>query len=417
MPTTPALTAAIQDASAKGVAFVTSKDKAFDVDLPPLEKAAITLALECSKYPDPAIGACITAGDQAHKAMMANVATLESNYDTWVSSMTKAAGLALAYQPPPPPIVVGEPSATIWKTDSKAIPGIKTTPAYIGPWSNSQMQALDAVMVPTDKMRGVWRGYNTGAVDPSTGHGGTLWFCRAFDVAGLFEDIESWDNGDFVKGAEGTVLYISVAPHKDLTVRRLKVRRNGAAAIQREFRLHETIMPESVWKSAVGTFLVEDCDWQETGLIDDEWAKTHPFDAIRASWGATLYGTGQKTIVRRVTHVNYWSPPKHEGSVFVGFGQSNFRTPYALVEDCMFWTHQGDRADIFYQGVDEGIVRRVALEGPDPYIDVVNDCKKFVLSEMPHDTLVRLKLPGAQMHGAPYQTYLVKKGLTLELNF
>jgi len=313
----------------------------------------------------------------------------------------------------PPVVSPGAPLDTVWKTDSKTIPGIKQAKSYIGIWSNNQMKAMDAVAIPTETLKGVWRGYNTGAIDPSTGQGGTLWGVRAFDVAGLVDGVELWDIGDFVKGREGHGLYLNVAPHKNLTIRNYKCFKNGAQAIQREFRLHETIMPEAVWKSAVGTFLVEDCEFAETGLIDDATGG----ESVRASWVMTLYGTGQHTIVRRVKHTNYHSPAPHEGTLFVGFGQSGFRTPSVLVESCDWWTEDSDRADAFFQGCDAVVVRTTHLRGEDDYIDVVNDCKKFTISDMPEDVLVRLKNPGPQMHGAPYKTHLVKAGEKLELVF
>lgn len=370
-------------------------------------------------YNDPALAQAIVDADLASKAHAATLANLQSRGAVLAVQASKYLKILDTPPPviePPPPVIVvpgdpvtAPPSDVLWKTDAAALVGIKGAASYMQFGGDSWWPGKTSPY-EMPAMSGVWRGYNTGAPDPATGQGGTLWFARVYNAFGLIEDLEVWDCGDFVQGREGHVIYGNFVPHKDTTIRGLRVRRSGGQAVQREFRLSETSIPESVWKSAVGTFVVEDSDFQETGLLDE----VHGGAAVRASWAMSLYATGQRTIVRRVKHVNFHSPEPHEGSVFIGPGQSGFRTPFALVEDCDFWTESHDRAEVFFGACDLAQLRTTHLRGAANYVCVADDSKKFVLSEMPQDVEVRVQ---REYHAPPAKTYLVKKGSTLELSF
>lgn len=258
------------------------------------------------------------------------------------------------------------------------------------------------------------------------GDTGTLWLANAYNVHGEVDGLEMWEIGDFSdkwpfgndgKDREGHGLYLRCLPYKDTTLRNLKARRMGAQAIQREARATETdfdvIDPDLWWDGDPGTFLVEGGDFRECGLIDGD----HGGSAPRASWVLALYATRQRTIVTGTTVVNLHAPAPHEGAVYVGFGQTKHRTPYAEVSGCRFLTYHGDRAEIFYQGVDEGVVKTTEILGAGNYVDVVQDCGSFVLTGMPQDTVVHEKAPPPDQHRPPVKTHSVKAGSTLELHF
>jgi len=88
MTSTPELDAAIKDADLKKAAFQKALNE--------LKVSGSALAGECLKVPDPGIPACIVNGDSGRKQLEAGWTTLDMN-------MTKAASLAVAYEPPPPP--------------------------------------------------------------------------------------------------------------------------------------------------------------------------------------------------------------------------------------------------------------------------------------------------------------------------
>jgi hypothetical protein len=258
------------------------------------------------------------------------------------------------------------------------------------------------------ELSGVWYG----AIGPTPwGDYGTLWHVRAYNAYGTIDGLEVWGIGDWVKGREGHVLYLSCVPHLDTTIQNCRFRRCGAQAIQREWRTTETDIPRDAWGAAGGTFTVEDCDFRETGMISTGLA-------ARASWAMSLYSTGQHTIVRRVTHVNYHSPAPSEGSLFVGYGQSGFRTPTLLVEDCDFWCRSGDRAIIFLQAVDDAVIRNTRLRGDKAYIDVVDDCGTFALEDYPDGVPTQVRIKRAdQPHNAPREVRWCPDGETLALSF
>lgn len=316
-------------------------------------------------------------------------------------------------EPPEPPVTPGVPPRTIW--DTKVPSGL---PAGAKEGQN-RMTFGDETFYPgkakpwqltgaEPELRGVWYGLQ----DQTAPDHGTLWHANAYNIYGVVRDLELWAIGDFLKGREGHGLYLRTIPHLDTLIERYRCYKNGGQAVQREWRRSETEIPESVWIGAGGTFTLQDCDSQETGLIDTGTGGM----AVRASWAYSLYNTKQKTVVRRCKHTNFYSPSPHEGSLFVGYGKDAWRTPSLLVEDCDFWTVSSDRSDIFLQGVDDAIIRRTAIRGTGPNIDIVNNCKRVSVGNMPMDVTVREKAASGP-HNAPVRTWLVKAGTTQEFNF
>jgi hypothetical protein len=309
------------------------------------------------------------------------------------------------------------PSPEFWDTDTATLPGMQFSGSH-------QMTALQGSWWPGDtapyrlvaddpRLTGLWSGkaaptYFVNSQGQAKVDFGTLWHGNGYNLFGTIEGLELWDIGDFAKGREGHGLYVRCVPHLDTTIRNYRVRRIGGQAIQREWRTTETDIPRAVWGAGGGTFLVEDCDFQETGMISKGVA-------ARASWAISLCNTMQATTVRRVTHINYYSPAPHEGSLFVGYGQGGFRTPWLLVEDCLFWNRAADRATIFLEGVDVATIQRVTLKGNRPYIDATDDCGSLTVREMPQDTLVRIK-HATQPHNAPYRSILVLAGEERTIN-
>jgi hypothetical protein len=317
-------------------------------------------------------------------------------------------------EPPPPPPPPGEPDPAIWNT---AIPDDLPHHANEGThgmtWGQDSWYPgkTEPFFLPPGQpqLNGIWHRFMG---TTSWGESGTLWHINAYNVYGEIDGLELWGIGDFDKGREGHGLYLRCVPHLDTTIRNYKCYKNGGQAIQREWRTTETDIPRSVWENAGGTFLVEDCDFQENGLIDEGTGGS----AVRASWAMALYSTMQTTIVRRVTHINYFSPAPHEGSLFVGFGQAAWRTPLLLVEDCDFYTLSGDRADIMLQGVDDATIQRTYIRGPNPVIDVVDNCKNVLITDMPQDVTVRIK-QASNPHGYSTNVQQVAAGATLALDF
>lgn len=264
-------------------------------------------------------------------------------------------------------------------------------------------------LIPADEPRlhGIWYGY----LHPTKAYEPTLWFINAYNLFGEIHDLEVWRVGDFENGREGHFAYVRCVPTLDMAIRRCRAFGIGGQAIQREWRRTETDIPESLWGGGGGTFTVEDCEFRETGCINYG-------SAPRASWAMCLYNTMQHTIVRDVTVVNYWSIPPHEGALLVGYGQSGFRTPDLLVEDCTFWCRQGDRSLVFLQACDSVVFRNVILRGDQAYIDIVDDCGSFTIEEYPdgRDTLVRIK---DQWHpfNAPTETRICPDGQTTTITF
>lgn len=313
-------------------------------------------------------------------------------------------------EPPEPPVTPGVPPRTIW--DTKVPQGL---PAG---WREGKVQKTITwgfgANKPTEtpnvpELNGVWTRFLGTA---TWGESGTLWHAQGYNSFGTIDGLELWGIGDFVKGREGHGLYIRCVPTLDTTIRNYRCYKNGGQAIQREWRRNETAIPESEWIAGGGTFLLEDSDAQETGLIDEVAGGS----SVRASWAYSLYNTGQKTIVRRNKHVNFYSPAPHEGSLFVGFGKEKWRTPQLLVEDEEYFTVSSDRSDIFLQGVDDAVIQRTAIRGPGPNIDIVNNCKRVSVGNMPMDVTVREKAASGP-HNAPVRTWLLKAGTTQEFNF
>jgi len=332
----------------------------------------------------------------------------------WVDELGVLIEAVWGGEPIDPPVDPGEPSGVIWNTQiPEGLPAGAQEATHRMNWGEGTWYPgkTEPELLPTSdpKLTGVWYGFQG---QTSWGESGTLWYANAYNIYGVLDGLEIWGIGDFAKGREGHGLYFRCVPNLDTTIRNYKCYKNGGQAIQREWRMHETDIPQSEWGEGGGTFLVEDCDFQETGLIDEGTGGS----AVRASWALSLYNTMQHTIVRRVQHINYYSPAPHEGSLFVGFGQNAWRTPSLLVEDSLFYTLSPDRADIFLQGVDAGTVRTTALPGLNPRIDVVNNCGAITIQEMPQDVMVNTK-PGSNPHGAPIAQQLLPAGQSMTLTF
>ena len=252
--------------------------------------------------------------------------------------------------------------------------------------------------IPTDapELKGIWCGFKE---TTEWGETGTLWHMNAYNVYGAIDGLEVRDIGDFVKGREGHGLYLRCVPWLDTTIRNYKAKRIGGQAIQREWRMSETELDGD----GSGVFLVEDCEFLETGLIESG-------SAPRASWAMSLCNTGQETYVRNVVHRTTGSPPSN-GSLFVGYGQDGYRTPRLTVKDCVFENQGADRSAIFLQGVDAGVIQNVELIGNRPHIDIVDGCGQITIDNMPQDTEIHRKRAGGP-HNAPYDVFTVGKGET-----
>ena len=267
-------------------------------------------------------------------------------------------------------------------------------------------------LVPGDhpELEGVWYGFQG---KTSWGETGTLWHANAYNIAGKIDGLTVWRIGDFVKGREGHGLYLRCVPSLDTTIRNYRAFKIGGQAVQREWRTSETEIPKADWIEGGGQFLLENCVAKETGLIDTGTGG----NAVRASWAFSLYNTMQHTTVRNVRHYNYHSPAPHEGSLFLGYGYNSWRTPSLLVESFRSFVNDRDRPEVFLEGVDDALFqgRGVILYGPDPWIDVTEDCGKVTIDRIATDVTVRMKR-SSNPHGAPKYTERVRAGETKTFN-
>lgn len=317
--------------------------------------------------------------------------------------------------PPPPPddLALDYFDPTVTPVPDNALEmghgiGIKSPfwPGMVVPW--------DA----TGHFTGVHRGFQG---QTSWGETGTLWGFNAYNMFGDINMAEFWEVGDFQtlfgwghpagKGREGHAGYARCVPHLDTDVRFMKGYRLGGQGFQREFRTTETDISPDAWAGGGGTFRMEDCDFRETGLLDEVSGGSSP----RGSWCYALYATMQRTILERCIHVNAFSPAPHEGSVFIGFGQAKFRTPYARISDCRFYTVTHDRADIFLQGVDDALVETTEILGANNYVDVVEDCGRVVFDNCPSDFQIHIKQAPPNQHRSPIRIYEYEAGTTKEI--
>lgn len=232
-------------------------------------------------------------------------------------------------------------------------------------------------------------------------HNETLpkWGIRSYNVVGSIEDLTLARVGDFTSGREGHGIYVNLGGSfgvKDYTALQC-----GGQAIQVVFRESETRLPQSQWPDSSDTLLLENVSAIDCGMINDGMA-------VRASYPFAIYNPGTKVVITnlKVHTTNGEAFPtstgegRSHGALFVGYGQTQRRTPYLNVTGVDLLCIDPDRPMIKLEGIDVARIREgsIVVPGSLGRVEVADDCGSVTLG--PFDTDIQVNgnlLPAGQV--------------------